>query len=88
MSDIKVSDILKAIFSSWSFWVGIVLLAVLVSGCVWAFSAGNVLLGIFITLFSTAYFLAITYLFYHIFVATMVAGIFFSTVLKALFPSR
>jgi hypothetical protein len=81
MFTFKIYDAFKALAKTWFVWVAIILLLVLVGGCVWAFSGGNIVLGVFLAIVSTAYFFALVYLLYNALVLAVVVGSIFSLLL-------
>lgn len=78
MFTLKVSDMFKALAQTWFGWLALVILLVLVGGCVWAFSAGSIVLGVFLALASIVYFLALVYLLYYAFIVAVIVGGIFS----------
>jgi hypothetical protein len=80
MFTLKFSDMFKALSKTWFGWIAIVLLFVFVGGCVWAFSAGNIVLGVLLALASIAYFLALVYLLYYAFILAFIVGTFLSLI--------
>jgi hypothetical protein len=85
MFTLKVSDVFRALARTWFGWVAIILLLILVGGCVWAFSAGNIVLGVLLALASIAYFFALVYLLYYALVLGTILGTFLSLILRGLF---
>lgn len=85
MFTLKVSDMFKALAKTWFGWLAIILLIVLVGGCVLAFSAGNIVLGVFLALASIAYFIALVYLLYWAFIVAVIVDGLVSLFLGGLF---
>ena len=81
----KISDMFKAFSKTWFGWISILLLVILVGGCVWAFSTGNIVLGVLLAVATIACFIALVYLLYYVFILALIVGTFLSVIFGGLF---